>query len=169
MSKAFTKDDDHGTVGLIVPRAPLPDGVPNYVTRRGLQALHAELARLERERGVVEQLDAADRTTQLQGLAQRLADLQARLASARLVDPSLQPRDEVRFGASVRVRSGSGTVHEYQIVGVDEADAGSGKIAFSSPLARALLGKRLGDSAEVRAPRSNEELEVVGIAYESAD
>jgi transcription elongation factor GreB len=168
VSKAFTKDDDQAAQLLVVPRPPLPDGVPNYVTKRGLEALHAELTHLERERTVAETSDAVDRAAQLQGLAQRVAELQARIASARSLDPNLQPHDEVRFGASVRVRSSSGKEQEYQIVGVDEADASSGKIGFLSPLARALLGKRLGESAEVRTPRASEELEVIAITYDDA-
>jgi transcription elongation factor GreB len=166
MSKAFTKDDDHAAELLIVPRAPLAAGLPNYVTQRGLRELHSELRRLEQERAASDATDAADRLLQLQATAQRLAELQARIASAQPVDPSLQPHDEVRFGASVRVRNASGKEHSYQIVGVDEADAERGKIAFSSPLARALLGKRLGDSAQVSTPRASEELEVVGIVYD---
>ncbi len=164
MSKAFTKDDDGGAELLVVPRAPLPDGLLNYVTPRGLAALQTEQTRLEQARAAID-VDATDRAVKHQALAQRLAELQARIASGVVVDASLQPHDEVRFGATVRVRSASGNEHEYEIVGVDEADAESGRIAFSSPLARALLGKRVGDSAEVRSPRRAEELEVLTIAY----
>jgi transcription elongation factor GreB len=168
MSKAFTKDDDSAGELLVVPRAPLPEGVPNYVTRRGLGALHAEQVLLERERTAIESTDDADRVSKLHALAQRLTDLQARIASARVVDSTEQPHDRVRFGATVQVRSASGKEQSYQIVGVDEADAASGRIAFSSPLARALLGKRTGESAEVRTPRASEELDVIGISYDEA-
>jgi transcription elongation factor GreB len=167
MSKAFTKDDDGAGELLVVPRAPLPAGLPNYVTPRGLAALRAEELELERERerAAIDALDAVDRMALRQALGQRLAELQARITSAAVVDPGLQPHDEVRFGATVCVRSVGGEERAYEIVGVDEADAEHGRIAFSSPLARALLGKRRGDSAELRTPRATEELEVVHITY----
>jgi transcription elongation factor GreB len=168
MSKAFTKDDDNAGELLVAPRAPLPAGLPNYVTRRGQAALLAEQLGLEHERAALDlptAQGAPDRAARLQALAQRLAELQARIATAVLVDPSTQQHDEVRFGATVRVRHASGKEQTYQIVGVDEADAASGRIAFSSPLARALLGKHRGDSAELRTPRANEELEVTDVSY----
>ena len=71
----------------------------------------------------------------------------------------------MRFGAHVRVESEEGE-RRYQIVGVDEADAARGRIAFVSPLARALLGRRVGDVVRVRLPRGEQELEVVAIAWE---
>ena len=167
MSKAFTKDDDGDAELLVAPRAPLPAGLPNYVTPRGLIALHAERASLEREHGVVGASDAPDRAVKLHALAQRLAALQTRIATAVLVDTPTRPHGEVRFGARVRVRNSVGKELVYRIVGIDEADAESGRIAFSSPLARALLGKREGDSAPVDTPRAHEELEVLGIDYEA--
>lgn len=167
MSKAFTKDDDGAGELLVVPRAPLPAGLPNYVTPRGLVALQAEELELERQRAAVDAADAADRVALRQALGHRLAELQARIAGATVVDPGLQPHDEVRFGATVRVRSADGEERAYEIVGVDEADAEHGRIAFSSPLARALLGKQKGDTAELCTPRATEELEIVDITYEA--
>ena len=167
MSKAFTKDDDGAAELLVVPRAPLAAGVPNYVTERGLRLLHAEQTALEGERAGLEALELSDRLPRLNALSQRAADLQARIASAELVDPHAQSHEDVRFGARVAVRDASGKQLQYQIVGVDEADAARGLVAFSSPLARALLGKRVGEVAEVRTPRANEELEVLDIEYGS--
>ena len=169
MSRAFTKEDDAGPELLVVPRAPLPPGAPNYVTPRGLRQLQAEHTLLERERSVLEKSDAADRTTRLNAIVQRSSVLQARLASAELVDPRSQPPDCVRFGAWVRVRHESGTEAEYRIVGVDEADPSSGLLAFSAPMARALLGKRVGDVSLLQTPRSSDELEVLEIGYGAGD
>lgn len=169
MSRAFTKEDDGGPELVVVPRPPLPIGAPNYVTPRGLRQLQAEQASLEQERSALEASDAADRVARQKALGQRIVELQARLASAELVDPRTQPHDRVRFGAAVRVRHESGTESRYRIVGVDEADAGAGLLAFSAPLARALLGKQVGEVALLRTPRSNEELEVLEIAYEGGD
>ena len=165
MSKAFTKDDAGDAELLVVPRPPLPEGVPNYVTSRGLRLLQTEQAGLERERAALHGLDSSDAPARRNALAQRAAELQARIASAELVEPLTQPHSEVRFGASIRVRHDTGKESTYRIVGVDEADAAVGSLAFSSPLARALLGKRVGEVAEVRTPRSNEELELLEVRY----
>jgi transcription elongation factor GreB len=169
VSRAFTKEDDAGPEPVVVPRPPLPSGAPNYVTPRGLRRLQAEHAALERERSALETSESADRSPRLNALAQRLAELQARLASAELVDSRSQPHDCVRFGARVRVRHESGTESQYRIVGVDEADAGAGLLAFSAPLARALLGKRVGEVALLQTPRASDELEVLEIGYEADD
>lgn len=169
MSRAFTKEDDGGPELLVVPRPPLPNGVPNYVTPRGLRRLQAERAALEQERSALDASEPADRLARVNALTQRLSELQARLVSAELVDPRAQPHDRVRFGAEVRVRHESGTEARYRIVGVDEADAGAGLVAFCAPLARALLGKQVGEVALLHTPRSSEELEVLEIGYEAGD
>ena len=169
MSRAFTKEDDGGAELLVVPRAPLPFGVPNYVTPRGLRQLQVEQALLEQERTALEAADPGDRVARLNALAQRALELQARLASAELVDPRAQPHDRVRFGATVRVRHESGDESQYRIVGVDEADAAAGLLAFSAPLARALLGKAVGEVVPLQTPRSSEELTVLEIGYGADD
>ena len=169
MSRAFTKEDDEGGGLLVVPRAPLPSGEPNYVTPRGLRQLQAEHAALEQKRSALEASDAADRLARMNAHAQRALELEARLMSAELVDSRNQPHDRVCFGAQVRVRHESGTESRYRIVGVDEADAARGLLAFSAPLARALLGKRVGEVAELQTPRSSEELEVLQIDYDAGE
>ena len=161
MSKAFKKDEDDAPP-LVLHRAPLPEGTPNYVTHTGLAALRAEHAALSRE---LSDLDAEAAATTRAQLKARLAELEERLASARLVDPSEQSHDEVRFGARVELIDASGKPQRFRIVGVDEANAREGRIAFTAPLARALLGKRVGDAALVRTPHGEEELELVGIEY----
>lgn len=169
MSRAFTKEDDAGAALLVVPRAPLPSGAPNYVTLRGLRRLQAEQAALERERSALEAADPTDRVPRLNALKERALELQARLASAELVDPRSQPRDRVRFGAQVRVRHETGEESRYRIVGVDEADAALGLLAFTAPLARALLGKSVGEVVPVQTPRSSDELTVLEIGYATED
>ena len=72
----------------------------------------------------------------------------------------------MRFGATVTVRAEHREERRYRIVGVDEADVAHGLLAFVAPLARALLGKHAGDTAVVRTPRGEEELEVVRVDYE---
>lgn len=166
MSKAFTKDDD-GDAPLVVPaRRPLPAGETNYVTPGGLAALRVELRDLEAELGrVAASADGADARGARAVLAARIAELAARIASAVVVDPAAQPPDEVHLGATVRVRTDEGAERVYRIVGIDEADAEHGVIAFVAPLARALLGKQVGDTATVHTPRGDDDLEVVSIAY----
>lgn len=167
MSKAFTRDDDSAVEPVLIPpRAPLPEGVANYVTPRGLQLLRTEQHELERERAEAEQqTDEAERRRALSAVTARLAALDGRLRGAVLVDSATQPREEVRFGASVTVRSAAGAVRTYEIVGVDEARTGEGRIAFIAPIARALLGRRAGDVATVMTPRGEEDLEVLAIDY----
>ena len=170
MSKAFTKDDAPDSLLVVPPRAPLPEGTPNYVTPRGLARLHAERAELESERAGCGPADEdAERTRVTATLLARLAELDARIATVELVASSAH-HDEVRFGATVTVRSEAGVEKRYKIVGVDEADAAHepvGLVAFVAPIARALLGKRVGDVATVRSPRGVEELEVVAVEYDA--
>jgi transcription elongation factor GreB len=168
MSKAFTKDDADEPP-LIPPRAPLPEGVPNYVTPRGLALLRAELAELEDERHRLAEGDEEDAERRRRQIVvnARLADLSARLARAEPVDPAQQPHDRVRFGAHVTLRTESGEERRFQIVGVDEANAAEGRVAFTAPIARAILGCEVGDSASLRTPRGEESLEILSIAYDA--
>lgn len=164
MSKAFTKDDAEDAPLLIPRRAPLPDGVPNYVTESGLAALRAELVELTQARAAL--LPAPESRRDAQILAARVAELEGRIASAEVVPPAGQPRDQVRFGASVSVLSPHGAQRRYRIVGVDEANPAEGRVAFMAPIARALLGKSVGDEAIVRTPQGAEALEITAIEYE---
>jgi transcription elongation factor GreB len=154
VSKAFTKDD--GPTAAEVPRhrPPLPVGVPNYVTPRGLRALRDELAAL------VPIPQGPDH----QALAARRAELEQRITTAVLVRPPAD-LEEIRFGAAVTVRDEDGTIRLISIVGVDESDPATGLVAFVAPLARALLGHRVGDAVTVRAPGGEERLEILGVDY----
>ncbi len=98
-----------------------------------------------------------------------MSDLTARIASAVVVDPRHQPRDAVRFGAMVTLRTLSGEhareERRLEIVGVDEAEVAHGRIAFTAPIARAILGRGVGDTAALDTPRGKELLQVVSIDY----
>lgn len=146
MSKAFTKEEAGDEPVVIRHRPSLPEGTPNYVTARGLQLLRAELAATES--------------------GPRRVELERQLGSAILATPPADP-GEVRFGARVTVRSDAGTMRHVQIVGVDEADPTAGLIAFVAPLARALLGKRVGEIVSARTPGGTEELAIVALAYDA--
>lgn len=167
MSKAFTKDDDGGGTTIVAPqRAPLPLGVPNYVTPRGLMLLRAELEALIGAKPDATFDSEVERARAAQLHQARVAELEARIQAAVLVSPERQPKDEVRFGACVTVRNEAGAERTYRIVGVDEADPGRGLLAFVSPLARALLGRRVGDVALVATPSGEGELEITELSYE---
>jgi transcription elongation factor GreB len=117
MSKAFTKDDDAGDAPLLVARrAPLPSAAPNYVTERGLALLRAELAReIDRWAARTEPMSDAERARVGARHAAQVAEIEARIGSAVLVESARQPRDEVRFGAKVRVRNRAGSERTYRI------------------------------------------------------
>ena len=89
----------------------------------------------------------------------------AQLERATLVDTVGQPRDEVRFGAAVTILDGQGKNHAFQIVGDDEADVAAGSISWASPLAKALLGARVGDTVKWQRPAGASEVEIVAIEY----
>jgi transcription elongation factor GreB len=173
VSKAFTRDDAPEAPLVLRPRPPLPAGVPNHVTARGLGLLRAELVVLEAERArlAAGERDDAERTRRLAVNASRLRELSARIASAQVVDPRLLPHDEVRFGATVTVRTRSGPrageERRLQIVGVDEADAAAGRVAFTAPIVRAILGLHVGATALLRTALGEEELEIVAIDYDA--
>ena len=145
VSKAFTKEDGPDDPVVIRHRPRLPEGTQNYVTPRGLRALRAELKSAE--------------------AGPRRLELERRIATAVMAVPP-GDRAEIRFGARVTMRDQNDQVRQVQIVGVDEADPAARLIAFVAPLARALLGRRVGDSVTARSPGGAEELEIVAIDYD---
>ena len=168
MSRVFVKEDDAQTPPIIPPRAALPPGMPNYVTPHGLELLRAELVTLEIARKQAEANHDND-THRLSLYNGRLALLTERLGSARLVDPASQPPKEVRFGATVTLRTiGGGKVgfeRKLTIVGVDEADVALGKVAFVAPIARAVQGTRLGKTVTLKLGPQEEVVEVTVIEF----
>ena len=171
MSRAFVKDDAPDEPPVIPPRAPLPAGVPNYVTPRGLALLREERADLEAERSRISASsddgpEENDRKRQLAIATGRLKALNERLARSQVVDLRSQPPEVVRISATVTAIDGDGAERTVRVVGVDEADASEGRVAFTSPIARALIGKRVGETVEIQTPRGEESLTLQAIAYE---
>jgi transcription elongation factor GreB len=172
MSRAFVKDESWEDP-VVAPRAALPDGVPNYVTPRGLERLREELAELETHRLAIEADSSHDdgerRRKRLGVLSTRLRDLAARIATAEVIDPAKAAPGTVRFGAKVRLRTMSGAAkgeeRHLEIVGVDEAEPDEGRIAFVAPIARAILGKRVGQTAALHAAGGDETLRIEAIEY----
>jgi transcription elongation factor GreB len=104
----------------------------------------------------------------LREIDRKLAHLARIMKDAKVVDPSKQPtRDQVRFGATVEVADDDDDDNRrvLTIVGDDETDAAAGKIGWSAPLARALIGARVGDQRIVRLPAGEKSYEVIAIRY----
>jgi len=180
MNKAFTRESEQeDDEELEVPG--LPVGTRNYMTRTGFVHLKAELDHLLRvERPEVVQVVSwaasnGDRSEngdyiygkrRLREIDRRIRFLIKRLETATVVDPAEQENvDQVFFGATVRVSDETGEESEYQIVGVDEANASEGRISWISPMATALLKAREGDTVKVPTPSGPRELDVLVIRY----
>jgi transcription elongation factor GreB len=102
----------------------------------------------------------------LRELDRRLSHLARIMKAAKIVDPAIQiSRDEVRFGATVELADEDDSRRTLTIVGDDEGDAAAGRIGWSSPLARALIGARVGDERAVSLPAGEKAYEVVAIRY----
>lgn len=97
----------------------------------------------------------------------KIAELEGKLSSAQVIDPSTLPRDgRVVFGTTVRLEDlDSGEEVQYQIVGVDEADLKQSKVSITSPIARALIGRPAGEVVEVQAPSGIREYEILEVLY----
>jgi transcription elongation factor GreB len=158
-------------------RPPTPRSSP-YITPAGYSALQKELEDIwVRRREVVKALAAAAaegdrsenaeyiyRKKELAGLDRRIRYLQKRLPDLKVV--SEQPRgDAVYFGAIVKLRDEAGVTHEYRIVGADETDTKTAAISIDSPVARALLGKRVNDEVEIVTKTKAETFAILSIRY----
>ena len=159
----------------------MPDSKPRFITPDGLKRIKAEYDELfgvERPK-IVETVSWAaslgDRSEnadyiygkrRLREIDRRLAHLARIMKAAKVVDPAAQlSRDEVRFGATVELADEDDNRRSLTIVGDDEADASSGRIGWSAPLARAFIGAKVGDERIVRLPAGEKSYEVVGIRY----
>ena len=169
MSRGFVKEEDQEEPPFIPPRAPLPDGVPNYVTPQGLQLLHKEREVLEADRSRTLDADLSDhdRRHALAVINGKLDLLNERIATARVIEQPDADLEEVRFGMIVlfqQIRKGSQPIERsFTIVGVDEADVKQGKIAFTAPIAKALTGSRKGDVVEFKLGSEVRQLKILRI------
>jgi len=152
------------------------------LTVRGLQLLKAELQQLKgidrhaviqaiaeaRAQGDLSENAEYEAAKDKQGFIEgRILELESKLAAAQVIDPTtLDAGGRVVFGATVELEDeASGTKVTYQIVGDDEADLKLGLISISSPIARALIGKELGDVADVQAPSGVRSYEIMDVRY----
>ncbi|GAB4206912.1 MAG: transcription elongation factor GreA [Tibeticola sp.] len=153
------------------------------ITKRGAEKLKEELHRLKtverpsvinaiaeaRAQGDLSENADYDAAKERQGFIEgRIQEIEGKLSHAQIIDPSaLDAGGRVVFGATVELEDeASGEALRYQIVGEDEADLKLGLINISSPIARALIGKEEGDTAEVQAPGGVKRYEIVRVSYQ---
>ena len=159
----------------------MADSPPRFITPQGFARLRAEYDQLfsvERPKMVETVAWAAslgDRSEnadylygkrRLREIDRKLTHLARVMKAAKIVDPARQPsRDQVRFGATVELADEDDNRRTLTIVGDDETDASAGRIGWSAPLARALIGARVGDERIVRLPAGEKSYEVMAISY----
>lgn len=184
MSKAFVKEGaDAGDEDAERPATVIPPGVKNYITPGGYARLKAELRHLvEAERPEVvrtvswaasngdrsENGDYIYGKRRLREIDRRVRFLIKRLENAEVVHSAGRDTDQAFFGATVRLRSDAGE-RQVTIVGVDEVDPAGGRVSWISPIAKAVLKAREGDTVRLRTPAGEEALEIMEVRYLSLD
>jgi transcription elongation factor GreB len=177
MSDTPSAQDDSDAQGSAAPHA----GTKNYITPQGFQRMREEALRLiDQERPALVQVvqwaaSNGDRSEngdyiygkrRLREIDRRIRFLTKRLDGAVVVDPAEREQtDQVFFGATVTLCDDGGQESTYTIVGIDEADVGRGLISWISPLSRALLKQREGDSVILRTPAGEQRYEILSVAY----
>ena len=185
MSKAVTKESEQDDEDRDAGAPPVPAGLKNYITPAGFKRVKDEaLHLLDKERPELvkvihwaasngdrsENADYIYGKRRLREIDRRIRFLTKRLDAAVVVDPaSREDTDQVFFGATVTVMSRDGTEKTYSIVGIDETDLSRGRISWISPLAKALIKARDGDTVIVRTPGGDEALEIVGVEYRAIE
>jgi transcription elongation factor GreB len=159
----------------------MTEAVKNYITPGGYRRLHEELTRLwkvERPPLVATVAWAAsngDRSEngdyiygkkKLREIDKRIRFLSKTLDKAVVVDNAGKTHQKVFFGATVTIEYESGDEREVTIVGVDELDSGDARVSWRSPLGRALLSAKVGDTVTLRAPRGPERLDIIAVRYD---
>ena len=154
--------------------------IKNYITPSGFEQLrkeYTELLNVERPKLVVTVAWAAsngDRSEnadyiygkrRMREIDKRLHFLQKKMEASEVIDPKSLKSDKIIFGATVKVENDEGTAITYQIVGEDEIDIKQGKISWKSPVAKALLGKKIDDEAVIKKPSGEETVIVLDIAF----
>jgi transcription elongation factor GreA len=157
--------------------------MPIPITARGAEKLKAELQRLKtvdrpaiiqsikeaRDKGDLSENAEYDAARERQGFIEgRIQELEGKLSALQIIDPAtVDAGGRIVFGATVELEDQStGEVVKYQIVGDDEADIKAGLISISSPIARALIGRSEGDTAEVLAPSGKRHYDILSVVYE---
>ena len=179
MSKAFVREEQGASEDEAPAAPPAVPGGKNYITPEGYARLDAErkqLVEIERPevvRTVAWAAALGDRSEnadyiygkkRLREIDRRVRFLIKRLESAEIVRSAGRDTDQVFFGATVRLRTGSGE-RSVTIVGVDEVDPAKGRVSWISPIAGALIKARAGDTVTLRSPAGEEQLEIMEVTY----
>ncbi|MDP1718328.1 MAG: GreA/GreB family elongation factor [Burkholderiales bacterium] len=166
MSRAFVKESDDDAVSGELPERPLSDH-SNYVTPQGLEELQAQVKALQEQHEQLALLakDDSEAKRKLREVERDQRYFNAQLERAIVVDPAGQPRDGVHFGATVEIADENDARQVFSIVGDDEADVTAGRISWASPLAKAMIGAKVGDIVKWRRPAGDAEVEIVKILY----
>lgn len=151
MSRAFINEDQQTDAPFVPPRADLPQGAINYVTPVGMEALLEEKEELLEELKKWSTGEEHGKLNAIKVLHIKLQMLENRIVTANVIPIDKQNKGEVHFGSTVLLQIGRSSKHrKLQIVGVDEADMKEGKIAFTSPLAKVLMNKKVGERAVLK-------------------
>jgi transcription elongation factor GreB len=180
MSKAFVKESESEDEEEVLEVA-IPAGTRNYITPAGFERLKGELVQLlnverpEVVRTVSWAASNGDRSEngdyiygkkRLREIDRRIRFLTKRLDIAEVVDPATrEATDQIYFGATVRYATAGGGENSITIVGIDEVDPARGQVSWISPIARALLKAREGETVSLRTPSGEERLEVLEVQY----
>lgn len=166
MSRGFVKEDDQEEIPMVPPRADLPEGIANYVSQVGMDELLAEKQMLITEKNNLDSSNDNEKRISVNYINAKLELLNSRIATARIVNLNKQAPDEIRFGALIKLKTEANkNIQSFQIVGVDEADISKGKISFTSPLAKVLINKRVGEKAILKRDQKDLVFEIIDIAY----
>jgi len=180
MSKAFVKEDQEPEEEELDATAGLPSG-KNYITPKGAQRLRDELKQLldvdrpEVVKTVSWAASNGDRSEngdyiygkrRLREIDKRIRFLTKRLEIAEIVDPKEKSGDTVLFGATVDLEMEDGKRKTLSIVGIDETDVGRGRISWISPIGKALLQAKKGDTIILRTPKGEEDVTILEVRYD---
>jgi len=166
MSRGFVKEDDQEEIPIVPQRAYLPEGVTNFVTPAGMNHLLAERQMLEIDKSNMASARENEKRIELNFINAKLQLLNNRIAEARIVNLDEQPQSEIKFGATVALKTeASKEPRTFQIVGVDEADISKGKVSFISPIARVLINKKTGERVIMKQAGKDIVYEIIDITY----
>jgi transcription elongation factor GreB len=184
LSKAFVKESEGEGDDEELEAPALPVGTRNYITPAGHKRLKDELLHLidverpEVVRTVAWAASNGDRSEngdyiygkkRLREIDRRIRFLTRRLDFAEVVDPAArEATDQVFFGATVLYATSDGRENRVRIVGIDEVDPARGQVSWISPIARALIKAREGDTVTLRTPGGVETLEILEVRYEAS-
>jgi transcription elongation factor GreB len=179
MSKAFVKESQEEPEEEAREDSAIPAGAKNYISPAGFARLKAELKQLvevdrpETVKVVSWAAALGDRSEnadylygkkRLREIDRRVRFLIKRLEAAEIVDSAGRDSDQVFFGATVKMRT-RGEIRELTILGADEVDPAHGKVSWISPIAKALLKAREGDTVTLRTPAGEDKVEILEVKY----